>query len=489
MDHVFYGQNGEHLQGVATQEEIEALNKALTVGYGYSGEPQQLTGGAALTVESLDASLKSTTWQMRNLVLWPSLPMDRAFNTVEQYTRITSYGSNGSPYFTEGGSPREEDSRYNREIQKVVYLGTRRRVSHPMMLVKTNYGDAVAREINAGNMWLLQNIERELYKGNGDFSNAGNFDGNAGAIPNSSLALNGLSQQIRSGDTDSKAQAVAFSGYSGSESVVRSLGGSLLTEDEMENGAVSILNNFGVPVECHLDPISLSQFSRQFFSKERINDMGVLNGRAGFVLTSFCSSGGEFVLRPNVFLNPKTSALSTPQNSSCPAQPVAPTTSNGGSNVSTTFALTETYYYKVAACNEAGEGAASAASAQETITTAGEQINVSIAHTGLLNFTHFAVYRTVSAGATGTEQFIGYVAAAAASPTTFVDKNKRLPGSAEAFLLFLDQDAIGFKQLTPLSKINLATVAASFEWLQVLYGCLISYAPRKNFVYENIGRQ
>ena len=44
-----------------------------------------------------------------------------------------------------------------------------------------------------------------------------------------------------------------------------------------------------------------------------------------------------------------------------------------------------------------------------------------------------------------------------------------------------------FKQLAPMTKINLATVAASFEWLQVLYGTLIVYTPRKHFIYENIG--
>ncbi len=171
MEHVFYGDR-DGFVGVATREEVDALNKALTAGYGYSGAPTSFARGTPLMVESLEASLKSTTWQMKNLVLWPAIPVDKAYNTVEQYTRITSYGGNGMPYFNEGGSPREEDSNYNRETQRIVYFGTRRRVTHAMMLVRVAFGDAVAREINNGNMWLLQNIERELYNGNAHFSNA-----------------------------------------------------------------------------------------------------------------------------------------------------------------------------------------------------------------------------------------------------------------------------------------------------------------------------
>lgn len=481
---VYYG-NDQGIAGVATREDVDALNKALSAGYGYSGAPTSFAGGTPLMVESLEASLKSTTWQMKNLVLWPSMPVDKAFNTIEQYSRITSYGGNGSPYFNEGGSPREEDSQYNRETQRIVYFGTRRRVTHAMMLVRVAFGDAVAREINNGNMWLLQNIERELYLGNGMFSNSGDFDGSASAVHGDTLAINGLDHQIRDGDTDAKTQAVAFDGFGGADSVIRDLAGTLLSEDEMEEGAVSILNNFGVPTELHTDPKSLSDFSRQFFPKERIPVMGVADGRAGFVLREFVSSAGVFTLKPNVFLRPKQEPRAA-DNPGVPGQPSAPTTANGGSDVGSSFEVDEVYIYKVAALNEQGEGTVSAASSAETITTASEQVDVTI--TNVTGAKYYAVYRTNNGGAATTAQFIGYVKAAAGSTTTFVDKNKKLPGLAESFLLYLDPEALSFKQLAPLSKINLATVAASFEWLQVLYGTLIVYTPRKHFIFENVGR-
>jgi len=484
MEHVYYG-NNEGFVGVASREEVDALNKALTAGYGYSGAPSSFAGGTPLMVESLEASLKSTTWQMKNLVLWPSLPVDKAYNTIEQYSRVTAYGGNGAPYFNEGGSPREEDSIYNRETQKIVYIGTRRRVSHPMMLVRVAFGDAVAREINNGNMWLLQNIERELYFGNGLYSNAGSFDGNPTAINSDSLALNGLDQQIRQGDTDSKSQAIAFDGFGGAISVIRNLGDALLSEDEMEEGAVSILNNFGTPTEAHLDPMSLSRFSRQFFPKERIPNMGVADGRAGFVLREFVSSAGVFALKPNVFMRPKSDPKVRADGSSTPATPAQPTHAHGGANVGTDFVTTDTFYYKMAAINEQGESLASISSAVVNCTTAGESLLISVA--AVTGAKSFAVYRTDSGAAAGTEKFIGYVKADFTGAVTFTDLDKKLPGRPEAFLLYMDPEALVFKQLCPLAKINLATVAAAFEWLQVLYGCLIVFCPRKHFIWENMG--
>ena len=312
------------------------------------------------------------------------------------------------------------------------------------------------------------------------------MDGNPGAIPSDSLALMGLDQQIRQGDTDAKVTAVAFDGFGGAEGVIRDLNDALLSEDEMEEGGVSILNNFGVPVEAHLDPMSLSQFSRQFFPKERIPNMGIADGRAGFVLREFVSSAGAFALKPNVFMRPKVESKSKPDGASVPAAPVLPTTANGGADIGSSFAVGETYFYKAASINEQGESLAGAPSLVETIVTAGEQINVTI--TNVAGAKSYALYRTDSAVAVGSEKFIGFVKAAPGASTVFVDKNKKLPGRAESFLLYLDPEALAFKQLAPLSKINLATVAASFEWLQVLYGTLIVYTPRKHFIWENVGR-
>jgi len=59
---------------------------------------------------------------------------------------------------------------------------------------------------------------------------------------------------------------------------------------------------------------------------------------------------------------------------------------------------------------------------------------------------------------------------------------------SQAYLLTKDAEVIRFKQLAPLMKMDLAVVATAYRWMQLLYGTPILYAPRKNFLIENIGR-
>jgi hypothetical protein len=109
-------------QGNLTNKESEDLAKALSAGYPAGGQPGSLVGGAVLQTESLETTLKSVTFEQKNLAFWPAVPVDKAFATVEQYQRLIGYGSDGSPYFAEGGSPGEEDSTYIRDTQRIVYF-------------------------------------------------------------------------------------------------------------------------------------------------------------------------------------------------------------------------------------------------------------------------------------------------------------------------------------------------------------------------------
>ena len=117
-------------QGLVSPEEVEALNKAITAGYGGAGKPTDLTYGGVLQAESLESTLKSVTFDMKNLKFWPAVSVDKAYNLFEQYNRLVGYGSDASPYMGEGGAPQEEDSTYIRDGQRIVFFGTRRRSSY-----------------------------------------------------------------------------------------------------------------------------------------------------------------------------------------------------------------------------------------------------------------------------------------------------------------------------------------------------------------------
>ena len=191
-------------QGLVTPEEVEALHKALTAGYGGAGKPTDLTYGGVLQAESLEATLKSVTFDMQNLKMWPAISVDKAYNLFEQYNRLIGYGSDSAPYIGEGGAPHEEDSTYIRDGQRIVFFGTRRKVSHQMTLVRTTVGDVVAQQAKEGTMHLLKHVEREMYWGHAHFANAatGVQNGSIGDLPINSIAMNGLLQQLKRGDSD-----------------------------------------------------------------------------------------------------------------------------------------------------------------------------------------------------------------------------------------------------------------------------------------------
>lgn len=483
-------------------EQAEELLKTFQVGHGYLGSPTSLVGGGALGAESIDGTLKSVTYDATNLVMWPSIPQDRAYSLVEQYVRTNAYGDGGSPYIPESGSPVMNDSEYNRHAQKVVFFSTRRGVSLASTLVRQNFGgDMEGRETQGGTLWMLERLERELYKGCGDFSNLGSFDGSIGAIPVKiqNLNLSGVDVQIRSGDTDYAAQARAFDGYGGAQTVIFSKNGDIVNEGDYEDLANVLVENFGRPVEAHQAPKTLSDFIKQFYPKERVNTLGIADGRAGYIVKTMTTTAGDIALRPNVFLKPKQAKKSMNDRIGVPSIPAglenAATASVivGSGNAldqaaaSSKLVAAEIYAYEVTGVNEQGESAASLVSVSATVAVTGNNVSFFIVDPVSGNApTHYAVYRTAKTGS-GAKQFIGYVARSGAK-TKFVDLGNKIQGGATMYMFDMRPECLVWKQLSPLLKINLAAISTAKEFLLWLAGCVIMAAPRKSGMVDGIGR-
>lgn len=472
--------------GVQTNVDVNDLNKALEAGAGYTGAPTSLSAGGALQVESLDSSLKSVTFEMKNLKLWPVLSKDQAYNTIEQYNRQDAFGDQGRGFMAEGALPRSEDSSYSRQIERIRFIGVTREITHVYTLVRNAHGDAMAREIRNGTMRILEIVERAMFDGRGYYSNAGKFDGSEAATLDADLAWNGLDKQIRRGENDPSARAKAFTGFGAEESVIKDMRGALVDEDALEDAGRIVTDNFGMPNLFMADTKTISDLSRQFYPKERVNPMGVSNGKAGFVLTTFVSSAGEFALQGNVFMRPKRKPTD-PMHASAPAQPTGVAAADADSK----FAASEAgdYIYlatAIKAGSEDGEGSLSPASDPITV-AAGNKVTLTIP--AVPGAYAYAVYRSAKNGAASTAEFCGYVApATVGGAATFVDLNHKLPGLAQSYLLSNDAEVLRFKQLAPLMKMDLAVVATSYRFMQLLYGAPILYAPRKNCLFENIGR-
>ena len=470
--------------GVTSAKDVDELNKALEAGTPYLNAPDTRTGGGALQVESLDASLKSMTYEMKHIKLWPMISKDQAFNTIEEYNRIDAYGDQAHGFIAEGALPRSEDASYSRQVQRVRFIGVTRELTHVYTLVRNAHGDAIAREIRNGTMRILEIVERALFGGRGYYSNAGAFDGADAAILDDDLAFDGLDKQIRKGDTDASAKAKAFTGFGVEESVIKDQRGSILDEDALEDGARIVAENFGMPSVLMMDTKAHSDLARQFYPKERVNPMGIQNGRAGFVLQNFVSSAGEFALVSDVFLRPKRTGSPVSDG------PAAPNISAGvraAGSAASKFAAADAgaYDYKAAAINSNGEGAMSAARNVAAI-VAGDKVTLTIDATA--GAIAYAVYRAPK-DTVANHEFIGFVApAAVGGAASFIDENHKLPGLAEAFMLSNEAEVMRVKQLAPLMKMDLAIIATAYRWMQLLYLTPIVYAPRKNLIFENIGR-
>jgi hypothetical protein len=70
--------------GAASQEDVNELNKALSAGQDQNPPGSVTPGdGFALRVESLENTLKNTTYKMGHIRFWKGIPKLPAYNTVK----------------------------------------------------------------------------------------------------------------------------------------------------------------------------------------------------------------------------------------------------------------------------------------------------------------------------------------------------------------------------------------------------------------------
>jgi hypothetical protein len=471
-------------QGLVSAADVEALNKAITAGYGGAGKPTDLTYGGVLQAESLEATLKSVTFDMKNLKMWPAISVDKAYNLFEQYNRLISYGSDSVPYIGEGGAPIEEDSTYVRDGQKIVFFGTRRKVSHQMTLVRTTVGDIVAQQAKEGTMHLLKNVEREMYWGHAHYLNpiTGLATGSDADLPSNSIAMSGILKQLLKGDNDVLQRSGDFEGYGDASSIQQDLAGNVIAQDDIERLAVIALENFGSPSELHIEPSALSAFVKQFYPQFR-SAPGLASQTVGYDVSKIVTTAGSIDFKPNLFLRPRGLARSLAVSALAPqlgsfAAVAAPVAGSGS-------LANGAYQIKVTLVNDNGESIPFQVASAPTTTSLLPNIQLTLSNMPA-GVKSIKVFLSAAGGAVGTEKFVGNFANQ--GNTTYVLSGALMAGLGEAFLLDMSAECMKFKQLAPLSKINFAIVTTALEFAIVMYGALFVYTPRFNCVLKNVGK-
>lgn len=454
--------------GTASQNTVDELNKALTAGQDINAPSVAAGEGFPLRVESLENTLKVTTFTAKEIMFWKRITKIPAYNTVEEHNEQSSYGVNeDSAFITEGALPESDDSTYARKYAVVKFLGTTRAVTHVMSLVRPAHGNVVANETINGTLHLLRQLESALYYGNSALSSV-QFDGFIKLITDNASSTH-----------------------------VKDLRGAPITEDDLSEAVAICRTDYGFPNELHVNHKTKSELVKTFFPKERLNALTDKSGMIGLNVTGFTSDAGDVQFVSNTFLTGNTkapNAVAIGDATKIPGTPAIATITPTGTDAPL-FTADDAgdYYYSVVACNRYGRSISVAYGSPTAVTVAATQhvpIPVTPSTTGGAGATEwYEVYRTKKNGASGTQKLIIRIAnSQGTGQQTITDNNTYLPDTTDALLLQNDIKCMSFKQLAPMVKIPLATIATAIRWCQVLYGVPVLYAPNFNYLFKNVGR-
>jgi hypothetical protein len=458
-----------HTMGFTSIREVEELNKALTAGY----DNPPGTGGGALRVESLEASLKVLTHQAKHCAFWQKVPKLPAFSTVEEYNQMTAVGDESGAFLPEGSLPDTVDSSYNRATSLVKFLGTTRSISHPMTLVKSNIGDVMAQENSNGILWILKNLEWGLFSGDADMC----FLGSAGGPTHrEGVEFNGLEKHIVAAN-------------------IVDLKGAALTEGAFSYASQLVASNYGMPTDAFLSFAAHQAFCDTMLPKERVPMPSPAGGYSvGANIPDVNTPFGKINLNPDVFLNAGRVALAAATSVNAPTAPatIAAGAMAGADGVWGTHEGAGTYDYCCTAVNRFGESAPIALAAPVVVGAANLTNNIPFTITNAAAVgvvpEYFNIYKTKRGGT--VRMLVGRVAAAsilANGLTTFTDTGVWMAGTTKAFVGEMTPQVLAVKQLAPLMKMDLAVLAPAYRWMILCYLTFIVYAPRKWVQFINVG--
>jgi hypothetical protein len=465
---------GESLIGGAgSADDLVALQKALTAGADINNPGATAGEGFPLRIESLDSTLYNVTYRATDVKFWKSLYKDAAYNTVEEYNRLHSYGSGNSVFINEGELPTEDDSLYERAYTKIRFMGTVRRVTHVMSLLRAAHGDVVARETVNGTLFLLRQLERTLFDGDEDLL---------------SVQFNGLEKLLVDAYGSTTLDDGMLSGYEASN--VIDLRGQPLTEDHIADLTERLVAepNYGAPSDLWLPTGPVKDLSKILYPKERYDLPAPKDGMAGIAIRGITTPFGDIRLNPDIFI-PSSGVPAADGVGHTSQRPAAPTVASPTSPVYSGSSTNRwgasdagTYYYKIVACNRFGKSVP--VTSASIAVAAGDAVNISV--TSASDTAFFEVYRSDKDGAAATCRLIFKVKRTAATQT-IVDLNRFLPNTSKGYMLTQSSEVLKWKQLAPFSKIPLATIDSSVRWMQVMYGALQVMAPNKCGMFINVG--
>lgn len=446
--------NGFGGGGFGSQGAVDALNKALATNANIGAD------GSPLIPQSLETTLKTVTYKMKEIQLWPMIAKRAAYAIAEEFNQLREYGFSENPFIQEGALPATDDSEYARLVGQVKFLGTTRAVTHPMTMVRTvGIESAIDKEDTNGTIHLLRLLELNLFYGDARLN---------------ALSFDGLRRII----------------MRDSPRTIIDLRGKPITDKVLESIDEKIARNWGEIDVLFMSLSAKANLTRNLLpadQKRLILPASGTDTALGMTVGKYQGNNSEFSLRGHKFIRewvrPKTAlpAVIAARVGGRPAQPTA-TAANAAAG---TFNKLDAgnYIYAVSAVNDFGEGLVSVSAVQ--VATGAGQINT-VTWNQVQGARYYRVYRT-RVGETAL-YLLDEIADSGQATTSYEDRGLYIPGTSLAFGLYMDGDqGFSWKQLAPLMKLPLAQIDTSMRWCILLYGLLQVYQPKKQCILLNVG--
>lgn len=478
-----------------SQAEGNDLMKAMQAG-AITGRDttNQLLTQEPLKIESLDKTLKLLEFRMKDVKLWNAMPKQVAYNTVEEWIQLESYGTDRGGFYGEGELSDVEDSKYRRKAEHVKYIQVTGEVTLQAQVVRS-YVDAMAKEVENKSMWVIRKVSSALTKADADIIGK---------------EFNGIYAQHASIGSSEGDLYLTLDEYQNSTAVI-DLRGKSLKQSDIATAATNIDNAFGNVDTLFAPPSVLDGLAKDYYERQRIMMNGGYTGIIGTVPKGIDTQFGTVNMFQDKFMK-KTPARYLTDGATSPKAPSAPTVTSQtvvAGDAQSRFKAGEshtgelgTVFYAVAAINEYGESPLTVFNNTAKVTTAaGSSIDlVFTATAGAYTPSAYTIYRSrvTAAGNATTGKVIFYplfkVSASqlasgfdGGAAGTVRDRNRFLPDTEEGFVTEMHEDILAFKQLMPISKLDLAVVAPANRFITFLWGTPQVYQPKKMVRFINVG--
>lgn len=442
-----------------------------------------------LKAESLEQSLKLLEFRTQDIKLWNALPKLTAYNTVEEFLQLSSYGVDRGGFYDEGELSDVEDSQYIRRAELVKYMQVTGEVTMQAQMVRS-FVDAMKKEVENKMMWILRLANRNLTSADSEI------------IPQQ---FNGIYKQHASIGGGGEYLYSSFESYYNNETVIIDLRGASMKQSHVQDGAVNVDLNYGSVDTLFAPSTVISAFSQDYFEQQRImmNGASGFKGGVGVVPKVVSTTMGDVALMSDKFMkaSPARTTADTSTSNKAPAAPATVTVSATAAVTTVKYAGAELgdVFYAIAAVNRYGESALTAYATAVTLSAASRKDIAVVAGAGAYAASGYIVYRTELTTAitpSGLKFYPLFSVSAAQLAAGYnggdagevSDLGYYLPNTEQAFLTEMSEDVMSFKQLAPISKLDLAVLSMSRRFITFLFGTPQVYAPKKIYRYINVGK-